>query len=154
MRIIGIDPGAHVGWCVADVCCSHLDWIDAGVHELSEMSEIAVAREIWIAVGVHRVALVAIEDFARRWCAPIQAQQMVQSAQSAGIIRGWLARGLDIEVRAYPAHEVRKALCGTPHAKDAQVKHALVELLGVKVPKRSNAHERDAALLAIYAGRI
>jgi hypothetical protein len=79
---------------------------------------------------------------------------MVQSSQSAGIIRGWLSAKCSCEVVPASSYDWRKTITGTPTAKDKQIEHALVEIQHVAdMPKRSNPHVRDACGLGIFVGR-
>jgi len=153
MKVLGIDPGTHVGWCIVDVRADTARWCEAGTIELAPGGEIQVAGKL--SMMRQGVELIAIEDFAKKWCSPAQAQQMVQSAQSAGIIRGWLASQCSVPLVAFSSYDWRKVITGTSTAKDKQIEHALVEIQHVAdLPKRSNPHVRDACGLAIYAGRV
>jgi Holliday junction resolvasome RuvABC endonuclease subunit len=155
-RVLGIDPGTHVGWCVVDVSEGHAVWRVAGTLHLEAAGELSIAGALAGTANEWHVHAIAIEDFARKFCNPKQAQQMVQSAQSAGIIRGWLACQLSgMQLLAFSSYDWRKAIVGSSVAKDAQIEHALVEIQHVAdMPKRSNPHVRDACGLAIHAGRV
>jgi len=134
------------------------EWVAHGVIECQPGDELDTANELCEIVAEHNTALVAIEDYARRFVSPKAAQQMIQAAQSCGMIRGlltaWLEPSSGVDVVAYPANVWRKAIVGNGSAKDAKIEWALRELHHVTdMPRRTNAHVRDACGLAIYAGR-
>lgn len=161
MRILGIDPGVHVGWCVVDVFREDFQapsWVAHGVLHLDAGCELEVATKLSALAIVHGASILAVEDYARRFVSPKAAQQMIQAAQSCGMIRGlltaWVESAPKRHVVAYPAHVWRKAIVGNGQAKDDRIEWALRELHHVAlIPKRTNVHVRDACGLAIHAGR-
>jgi len=73
------------------------------------------------------------------------AKSLVETALVAAEVKGRLVEG-GREVVTPTCGQIRKAILGRPSANDAEVKWALAHF--VELPKRSNAHTRDAMAAA------
>lgn len=150
MRIFAIDPGAQAkptpknprpdpachGWCWIDMPPGERPvWIEAG-HSTEE-----VVRQKMIHAG----STVVVER-------PVRAHReaagmsLLDAAFEAGRFYGY-ALGNGFAAGVLSAEQWRNAVTGLRSPSDAQVKEALSRL--VTLPKRSNAHERDACGLAV-----
>ena len=154
MIILGIDPGTHVGWCVLDHDGKRARWVHSDVY--TDQNDVLV-EHVYAAARMNlrgdesqRIVICAIET---------PGGGMYSGARSAGVLdcafyAGRMfqhARQEGSNALRIRADEVRRALIGRPSAKDWEVAAALPPWID-GVPKRTNAHVRDAAAIALVAG--
>ena len=151
ITVLGVDPGATIGAAILRVSRGNCEWIDSWSGR-----SVGYLRS-WLAeTGAHgrRFDLVAIETAAvvypRAGFGTYMATALMDAAKIGGELRGQaIERGLSTQEATAAA--ARKALVGLAQPSDAQVKSALGR--AVKLPKFTNAHVRDAAVVALYCGR-
>jgi len=155
--VLSFDPGASIGWCLLDVRGNGARYIDSGVE-----------RQIWIPsdrgfdfivgavdTALQRAELVAIEQIKRIYPRARFAAHMATALAHAEHVAGEIkrhARDRGLPVAEIAAAQARKWVCGKATADDATVKlvvHGRLE----GIPKTTNAHVRDAMVVALFAGR-
>lgn len=141
--VLGIDPGptSH-GWAVI---CVH----DLQTAEYLACGESEAVRGLPFFTPVPP-ALCAIERPAGGGYSPATVPPLLETAYQAGILSG-MARGRNLEVTPLCAADWRREVVGRGNAEDAAVKDAVTRIVR-GWPKRSNAHQRDAAGVALAAG--
>jgi Holliday junction resolvasome RuvABC endonuclease subunit len=146
MIVMGIDPGATVGLCVLNLAERPTSRVWSGSSRGETAAE--VLGEIAIP------ALVCVERVERVHGSPrmgsAYAEGLVRAAWLGGEIAQW-CRSRGARVVTCSAGTWRGALCGSSQATDAAIA-AMVRLRIRDWPARSNAHERDAAGCALWAG--
>jgi len=144
--VLGIDPGpsAH-GWALLRVLdLQTAEWLALGVDKPDWYDALTLAS---FAV---RPELVAIERPAGGGYSPATVPPLLETAYQAGILAGRaLAAGLDVSPLC--AADWRREVVGRGNAEDAAIKDAVLRLV-TGWPKKSNAHHRDAAGVALAAG--
>lgn len=155
VRVLGVDPGATIGWCVLDVGDSTGSYVSAGAVRAGAHGLGDDARSLLESVlAGARAIILAIERVEH-----VHGQARMGSSYAEGLARaGWvggeiaqLGRARGLEVATVEAAVWRKLLVGSRTAKDAQIA-AMVRVRIPTWPKRSNAHTRDAAGVALWAG--
>jgi len=152
--VLGIDPGPEQsGWMLVRATgggAAH--YVEAGVvpsrgrdfaRLLSrfQLAAVAVERPRWHAREASPVAMRAM------------AQQLVETMYvAARFIERVRACTPPVHCLELPAAVWRKGLLGNGQSNDAAIKRALAPIL--KLPKRTNAHERDAGGVALAAVRL
>lgn len=149
-RIVGIDVGATCG--VVRLMPTG-GWGATGPF-LYEGS--AATRDVFASGLIRDVDVLAVEGVSGAvyntgdgmGAALSRGKALMVAARLSGRLEQW-ARDHSVEHHEYTARDVRKAMCGRANADDAMVA-LVVRSRVVDWPARSNAHERDAALVAIY----
>ena len=151
MMILGVDPGAPAkptpaaprpeparhGWALVEILPGERPrWVDAG-HDTED-----VVR-CWMRVA--GVSHVAVECPARVHTAEA-GMSLLATAFEAGRFHG-CALEMGLVSAVLTAEHWRQRVTGLRSPSDAQVKTTLARLL--TLPARSNAHERDAAGVAL-----
>lgn len=150
MVLLGIDPGAPAkptptnrtpvalhGWCLLDVQPGERPrWVDAG-HDREDT--------VRCHLRTRGVSCVAVECPARVHTAEA-GMSLLATAFEAGRFHG-CALEMGLVSAVLTAEHWRQRVTGLRSPTDAQVKTALARLL--TLPARSNAHERDAAGVAL-----
>ena len=159
--VLAVDPGCgHIGWCVLSITkCqksgeSIPTWIAHGT--LPGRGKVSInAAELSKYVKQYGATLFAIENIAGQWISQLRAANLVQTAYQAGYFLGYLAKAFPkLQTAEIPATKWRKAITGNSHAKDAEIKFALDDIVILGAPKSSNPHNRDACGLALHAGDL
>jgi Holliday junction resolvasome RuvABC endonuclease subunit len=147
VRILGIDPGAHVGWCVVD----DGEWVKAGVEMWLGFPTVATLLSEYSLHGCHKVAIE--EPFVRGGTGPA-GWAVGECCKVYGYARGRLEAS-GIEVVSVAAGDWQKALTGRGRGSKGMSSLVTCAMrdLGV-VPKKSNQHQRDAYGVAWYAGTL
>jgi Holliday junction resolvasome RuvABC endonuclease subunit len=164
MIVLSFDPGRAIGHACIDFLASRgcpggrpriiaLETIEtaAAIHGTSPFSR---ALDILSAYEPHRAeCIVAIEtnDTYVTRERNVNPAPFINAARIGGELAGY-ARALGLRVVEVSAHEWRRAIVGKRTASDAEVKAAIGRI--VDLPKQSNAHERDACGVALYAERF
>lgn len=160
MITLGVDVGKRTGLCLLD-CASPVPR-----RILSEAVDgEALAGRVAVLLADYRVGLVGIETPSQVFAhgraregmgARIGIERgLLVARDAAGVVKGVVAvRAPEAIIREAQAHEVRKAVLGKlPRAGvDRHIAKMLPYLVG-GWPVRSNDHERDAAVAALWAGR-
>lgn len=152
MKVLSFDPGTKMtGWAYVEVSgCPALSrpitatFITAGnISSLPDALEALMLR--------HESGLVAIEKLeGYAFGGRVQVVSgLVSSSNVAGIIRG-LAHAHKRATVEMSATAWRKIVCGRGSATDAVIKTTVNRVVEA-MPKRSNAHVRDAVGLALGA---
>lgn len=143
MNILGVDPGSR--WIGLAIVAP----IDGGGLKVVRCAAIdcnlGYMAHLWVESFNTQIDAVCVEMPVGRpgpWIGPI-----VQTAACAGEFFG-AAMALGLPAEYVTCSKWRKELCGKANAKDAQVKEAMKGLFP-QVPK-TNAHVRDAAMVAAY----
>jgi len=158
MLVIGVD--APQGWCCLDVVAGKGTLL--GLGNLDEGEE---ALELTKYIARHRPALVVIERpsrvyyFGKGNSAPIQARSsiaagLIATAEVAGELRH-ACRIAGVKTKMVDADEVRKAW-SLNNGTEAQRNDSVARVVGMLIagwPKRTNTHERDAALAALWGSQ-
>ena len=153
MIILGLDPGSHTtGYAILDAERATVSFVECGSLENEELAA-------WLYDDAHDVDCVAIERIEGVAFAPKGAgivPHLLSASNAAGVAKG-AAQLLStnrarVHIVEASAREWRKAIVGKANASDADVKR-VVTLHVQGWPKVSNAHERDAAGVAMYAAR-
>ena len=146
--IAGVDPGATIGWAVV-VIPRH--WLAGGTvrRELADVASCGSTREPREAVDAllgHGVERAYVERARGGAYGLARVGPLLDSAW----LGGWLASELGREVPltvGVPAGDWRTVVCGRPSASDAMIADALASW--ARLPRRTNAHVRDAIGCAI-----
>jgi len=151
--VLGLDPGSTIGVCVLDVGAHQASLVSATCwnEDADEILSSKLRELLWQSPRPELVAIERVYDVhgsARMGSS--YAQGLALSNWIGGLLAG-VARSQGVRVVTPPAGTWRKALCGSPRATDAQVKQ-MVRLRVPDWPARSNAHERDGAGVALWAG--
>jgi Holliday junction resolvasome RuvABC endonuclease subunit len=155
VRVLGVDPGSTIGIAMLSVLRPSATgllvgaWRAASDRELDEalvrLSKILDEEPIDL-VAVERVEHVHGSDR----MGSSYAEGLTRAAWIGGEIAG-AARARGLKVVTVDAPTWRSALVGSRRASDAEVKRmVLTRIPGW--PSSSNAHERDAAGVALWAG--
>jgi len=158
MRLLGIDPGpTSCGWALIAVETAtfarslRVDWIDG--------NEITSSRSAFIGLLIaHRPDVIVIER--PRWHGTDGADLKKTAGMAANLIETTYPAARFAEIAhctgrpcyEIPAQTWRHGLLGRNSANDADVTRAL-NVFVRKMPKRSNAHKRDACGVALAAAR-
>jgi len=146
IRVLGVDPGSsHVGMTVLDIGDSPTSWVSQETMRPEEFTP-ATFSTYKSGCDVYMVAIEAPVGRTGPWVGPV-----VQTALIAGEIFG-ICKTLGMRPQYVLCKDWRKMLCGKGNASDAEVKEALSR--EVCLPVRTNAHVRDAAGVALVAGRL
>jgi Holliday junction resolvasome RuvABC endonuclease subunit len=155
IRVLGLDPGADIGWAILDVGTSTAEPVWTGTASARTDAEIKAAWHLLLEViDTHHPRLVAIERVERVHGTPRMGSSYAQGLARAAWIGGGLCalvRSKGLEPVTVEAPVWRLELVGIRSATDREVK----EMLSTRCPHwpaRSNAHERDAAGVALFAG--
>lgn len=160
MRVLGIDPGVHLGWAILECDGSprrprfirgnvlHGDHLELEVSRMLHNERLHSGEDL--VVAIESVSGYAHDRSGRP--AKVVSKRLQECAHLAGIIEG-VCLGLSLRVTRAPAPKWRKYVCGNPSASDAAVK-AAVHVLVEGVPTVSNAHLRDAIGAAFYVLRV
>jgi Holliday junction resolvasome RuvABC endonuclease subunit len=152
--VLGVDPGATTGWALVKVSLSvsGSQWLAAGA-EREPSNVLSVMRGSMLTAG-ERIELVAIETigtvFPRARFGAGMAKDLARASRIGGELAG-AAKVMGLTVAEVEAAAWRRALTGRGAPKDRLVKLALGMV--IKLPARSNAHERDAAGVALHCAR-
>lgn len=144
VKVLGIDPGSgHIGLAVIDVGDQgFLEWVSCATVKPGEVTTAMLAT-----YKMNDVAFVVVEAPVGRpgpWIGPV-----VDTAMIAGEIYG-MAMCVGLRPTYVTCSDWRKVITGRHNASDAQVKVALEKRM--VLPKRTNAHVRDAAGVAAVGG--
>lgn len=154
MIVLGIDPGATVGLALIEVPpVGRPKWLWHGDTRRVQRAIVSAMYDASASLGVRvPVDAIAIEEVrgyvyekqrgAELFKTSQREGRLIEQAESYGLAPIMVSRA-----------DWRKALCGNGSADDAKVKRAL-ELQAVGMPKRTNAHVRDAAGVAIVGARM
>ena len=151
-RVLGLDPGEHIGVALLEVGARQAVPLVLGAWAASEPPASLLAR---LREHVdHRETVVCVERVEA-----VHGAARMGSGYATGLclsnwIGGLLAgfAGADgLRVVTCTAAEWRSALVGSRSPSDAEVKQA-VRLRIPNWPAKSNAHQRDAAGCALWAG--
>lgn len=145
VRVLGVDPGtAHVGLAVVEISPNgQCYWIGARTIRPEEISP-ALFSNYRTTMDVTFVAVEVPEGRngpAIKFLAP--------TARIAGECFG-IARTLGFKAEYLLPREWRKPVTGKHNPSDKQIHDALDDVMDL--PTRSNAHERDAAGIAVVVG--
>jgi len=141
--VVGVDPGAVNGIAVLDMAGPTPRILSLGsCRDPRAVLEMAAWRPVLVAV--ESVSAV----FSRARFGAGMASALVNTARIEGQVLEHY-RGLGIQVATCSAAEWRRALTGSGTARDARIK----VVLGMRglLPGRTNAHERDAIGVALFA---
>lgn len=183
MRVLGLDPGAWLGWCVLDLDIAPA-YVEAGVLSIAEIGEDAARAEI-VAIAerlcVMHAGVERVRDPHVRGCHPAAVSSMVVELAASSWLGGELAealRGLACVVAPVPVEDVRNHALGplpATHRKRAIVDDLVLAWCAAnvvrwpaRIPGRGAAyrqdgadllaqrrsHACDAALVAVYAGHL
>ncbi len=162
MKVLGCDPGKHLGWAVLDLSGTRPRYIDGGVYEHPFVGladgGLGVAAGLWLALyglASERAELVAVESVQAMYGRARFGIAMANAIQDATRVEERLlaaARAQGIPTATCTAAEARRGIAGAYRAKDATVKEAVLRLID-GLPKRTSAHMRDAAVAAMFCGR-
>ena len=144
MLVLAFDTGpkAH-GWAIVSV--------EADLAEARMCGGLKYgAHPLTVVPPMYSPGLIAIEAPLHAYSAKT-ASAIIATSRAAGELGG-AARALGYRVEYVTAADWRAGLLGAANAHDAAVK-AWVEQHIQGWPKRSNPHTRDAAALAVWAGR-
>lgn len=145
--VLGFDPGATTGWAYLEVSLAAATWIAAGAErDPSELLHRVQTTATLDLVALERVATV----FPRDRFGTAMARDLAHASWIGGEIAG-AVRMLRRAVAECEATEWRKALVGATSPSDAKITRAL--RMHLRLPARSNAHERDAAGVALFCAR-
>lgn len=146
--VLGVDPGpSSHGWALVRVVdLQSAEWLACGDVDVTEIGSL-FSR---IGVECPEPALVAIERPAGGGYSPATVPPLLETAYQAGRVAG-VAERLALSVRPLAAADWRREVVGRGNAENAAIKDAVLRLVR-GWPKRSNAHERDAAGVALAAG--
>lgn len=155
VRVLGVDPGSTIGVALIAVGTSTATGLLVGAWRASNDEELDAARaRLSKILHEEEIDLVAVERVehvhgsARMGSS--YAEGLTRAAWIGGEIAG-MARAAEIEVVTVEAGTWRAALAGARSATDAEVKRMVMARVP-GWPTTSNAHERDAAGVALYAG--
>ena len=141
-KVLAIDPGIkRVGWAVVVADPDSVSHLASGWWQTDDISFgllLQVLRE-------YNPDFAAVEKPNGPW--------MSDTAFIAGRIMGWIECGTAGQVQTYSAASWRNWLTGIPGEKDSVIKVALMEQVRL-MPDRSNADQRDAIGLGLYAARM
>ena len=151
IRVCGVDPGKVLTWTIVDVSPTVCHWVDSGTVSGTPL---AMAHALHDRVGDNLVELVAFELYdPGEWIGGARAGAAVATwqtgARAMGALEAWL-----VPCVLYSAQTWRRGTVGTRSPKDSEIRHWLEQWGKVELPKRTNADSRDAAGLAIHAGRV
>lgn len=147
MIVLALDPGRSIGHAVLDFESRRPRIL------LLEVTEDTNPAMSWMHLNASISPIIAIETnetYVTRE-RNVNPAPFINAARIGGELAGY-ARALGLRVVAVSAHEWRRAIVGKRNASDADIKAAVSRL--VDLPKRSNAHERDAIGVALYAERF
>lgn len=153
MIVLGVDPGSReFGWALLDVRGgAGLPLRATFLATGNAASDYLTALQL-LAGGAlpARPEVVAIEKISGWAFAPKGAGVVAALIASSSVAGGiaWVARSRGLRVEERTANEVRRLLLGKAGSGDAQVKEAIPGLI-YGWPKRSNNHQRDAAMVAL-----
>lgn len=149
MIILGLDPGSRsTGYAILDAERAMVSFVECGSLENDELAA-------WLYDDAHDVGCVAIERIEGIAFAPKGpgiVPHLLSASNAAGVAKGAAQLLSHVHIVEASAREWRKAIVGKANASDADVKR-VVTLHVQGWPKVSNAHERDAAGVAMYAAR-
>lgn len=149
LYVLGVDPGATTGLALIRLDNAGATWLG------DESTRRDPGASSLMADHLELLDLVAIESvrsvYPRARFAAHMATCIARASRVAGEIAG-AARAHGIEVVDVTAEEWRKALCSSRQATDAMVSTVIRSRVS-DWPTRSNAHVRDAAGVALFAGR-
>lgn len=146
MRVLGIDPGSrHTGYGVVENSGSSLRLVACGTLSPGDGLPLAVRlaaihRGLTDVLRRTRPAAVAVEDVFHA----INARSALVLGQARGAA---LAAAAGVDVHAYAAAEIKRAVTGSGRAQKDQVSRMVSMLLGVPVP--GDEHACDALAAAI-----
>jgi Holliday junction resolvasome RuvABC endonuclease subunit len=147
VRVMAFDPGAaHTGYAIVDVFSQGSKpsvWAEHGKLALQEVTRATILDMI----HGENIDTFAIEKPIPRAVGALR--QLVETAWVGGFIAGILSSQTD-RIRYTTSYDWKRLLCGNHVASDSIVADALARFSDV--PKRTNAHSRDAAALAIVTG--
>lgn len=149
MRVLGIDPGKTVGLALLDVGASQARFLDA-----SALDAALLDGPLMFATFAPAPDLVAIEKVEH-----VHGSDRMGSSYAEGLARAaWVggelaaaARAAGLRVITVEASAWRRAIVGSRTASDATIAKA-IRLRVPTWPSKSNAHQRDAAGVALWAG--
>lgn len=150
IRALGIDPGAHLGWCVLERDGAGVRYVASGVLEL-EASDVGLTALRLAARGLldaHRPTIVALEReraiYLRGRFGPSMATGLVAAAWAGGEFAAIASQAA--AVRTF-THTEAKIAIGAP-AGDGR---AVTAALRVRVAgwPRVSEHQRDAGAVAL-----
>lgn len=146
MMVFAFDTGpkSH-GWALLNVTDDDACYLKSGTVD-------ATTAEKWLPLheDFYFGALLAIECPLHAFSAKL-ASSIIATARAAGELGG-AAKARGYRVEYITAADWRAGLLGAANAHDGAVK-AWVEQHIQGWPKKSNPHTRDAAALAVWAGR-
>ena len=142
--LLGLDVGVHTGYVVLTPSLpGRYRYVAHGVITGNYVASVGEVVDMWAPT------LVAVEVPQGYVHEHARGKALLDAARLGGELVGHLRTVVE-RVEQVSAQEARKALCGRATATDAMVKAAV----GYRVPtwpRRSNDHERDAALAAMFA---
>lgn len=147
MIVLGVDPGASTGWAM--LACergSRPVWLQGGTMRGDIETEFSLLmRDL-------RADVLAVETPAGGIYGLARAEALLASAVLAGWLRGF-AEGRDdgpADVCRLSATDWRRTVVGRPNATDQQIARTIAMIVD-GLPRRTNAHVRDAVGVAIGA---
>jgi Holliday junction resolvasome RuvABC endonuclease subunit len=145
ISVLGVDPGSRrTGLTVLLLEDNMATWVDAQTLEPDQ-----IRPDLFSQYRLnHDVSAVFIEKPEGRNGPAVK--HIPPTALIAGEVGG-MCRTLGLPVAYLLAREWRKPLCGRGSAKDSEIEIALSA--HIDLPKRTNAHVRDAAGVALIGGR-
>lgn len=148
MRVLGLDPGATIGWCVYD---TDDGWVAAGTERYLGFPTIASLLLTYKDRGCDSVAIE--EPFVRGGTGPA-GWAVGETCKIFGYARGRIEAS-GIECVPVAAGDWQRKLTGKGRGTKGMGKLVKARLgaLGL-LPKRSNEHERDACGIAWFAARL
>lgn len=154
MLVLGVDSGAHLGWCLLEAG-ARARWVASGVASdvRVETDELCFDDARVPLTGPKAPSLIAVEVilrvYQRERFGPSMATAIANAERVGGRVLGVAeARGIATERVTAPAW--RKALTGRANADDALIAH-VIRVRVLDWPKRSANHARDAAGVALFA---
>ena len=153
--VIGFDPGATIGACRIDIGGSAArgftaGWIDSSSVRISPNDRFFVHHMKALIIGCDVVAIEEVSGFPHGKANFVRSKHLTEAAKVGQAI-ATIAQMLGKPVHQMTAARVRSMLCGRNNPSDPEVKSAVHRLIR-NVPGHTNAHERDAALVAVAVG--
>jgi crossover junction endodeoxyribonuclease RuvC len=131
LRIIGIDPGLRItGYGVIDATPRRATLVEGGIIRCAAQPPLerrmrAIFEGISEVLAEYQPSVVIVEELYATYRHPRTAILM---AHARGVI--YLAAAeLNLEVRSYPATEVKRALTGSGHASKTQIQRVVQQRL-------------------------
>lgn len=156
MIVLGCDVGKATGICLLDMSAARPRYIVslAVEHDLARVLDARFAEHTIAAVGIETPTQVFEHGRARKSKgARIGIERaLLVATPMVGVVRAVAQLKSTATVYEGQAHECRKAVIGRLPKKsvDAAVKAFVLRTI-VGWPARSNDHERDAAVVALFA---